>query len=212
MSHRPYLIGVSGGSASGKTTLLDALRIAFREEELTLVSQDNYYRPLEDQKTDENGLVNFDHPDAIDFDRMLEHVKLLMSGQEVTLLEYTFNSDKIEPKLITYRPAPIILFEGIFVFYEQRLSRQLDLRVFVEADEHIKLSRRIRRDTAVRGFTLDSVLELYELHVIPMYRRFVEPYRAEADLVLNNNRHMQTAIDVLVHHLRAVLQERRQTA
>jgi len=201
----PYLIGVTGGSASGKTYVIERLEAAFLSNEITLVSQDNYYKNIEEQIPDEFGEINFDHPNAMNLDLFTDHVAQLLSGKAVSVRQYTFNNPDIPQRMITYQPTPIIIIEGLFVFYLAAVRQMLNLKVFVEADEHIKLTRRIRRDHSVRGYDLEFILGQYSQFVVPMYRQFVEPYKHDCDLILPNNKHLDTAIEVLIHHLKAVL-------
>jgi uridine kinase len=205
---KPYIIGICGGSASGKTFLLNQLLNQFTEEQVTLVSQDNYYRPLEDQHRDEEGLVNFDHPDSVDLDKLHADLKALMEGKTLHIKEYTFNNPKIHARTLELRPNPIIILEGLFVYYRQDLAQLIDLKVFVEADEHVKLTRRLRRDHTERGYTIESILRDYDKFVAPMYHRFVAPSKQIADLIVLNNRRMYKAIQVLIHHLHAILAEK----
>jgi uridine kinase len=199
---KTYCVGISGGSASGKTYLLEQLVASFQPAEITLVSQDNYYKELEEQERDEAGNVNFDHPSAVRLDTLARDIRRLKSGESVQVLEYHFNNPNKERHLLTYEPAALLVIEGLFVFYHPEVARELDLKVFVEAQEHIKLVRRIRRDFNDRGYAVDSILQQYEEYTMPMYQQFVAPYREESDLVLLNNSHFNKGIDVLVHHLR----------
>lgn len=203
MSHSksPYVLGISGGSASGKTTLLRSLLTHFGEQQLTLISQDNYYIEASRLPRTADGEINFDHPDTVDLDALARDIRHIISGQSVTINEYTFNNPNIVPKEITYHPAPIVVVEGLFVLTHPNLSSMLDLKIFVDADEHIRLSRRIRRDFEERGFTLDQVLDYYERFVVPMYRQFIEPRKFDCDIIIPNNNHMERAIAVLIHHL-----------
>jgi uridine kinase len=205
MKKPPYIIGISGGSASGKTFLLNQLMEHIPADKVTLISQDNYYRKLEDQKRDDEGLVNFDHPDAVDLDRLANDLQSLTNGQPVTLWEYTYNNPKAVSRQITYQPSPIILLEGLFIFYKPEVSRLLDLKVFVEAEEYIKLTRRIHRDLNDRGKSLDLILRTYRKYVAPMYSRFIAPYKDECDIIIPNNTHMYRGIEVLINHLRAIV-------
>lgn len=205
---KPYIIGICGGSASGKTFLLNQLLNQFTEDQVTLVSQDNYYRPLEDQHRDEEGLVNFDHPDSVDLDKLHTDLKALMEGKTLHIKEYTFNNPKVHARTLELRPNPIILVEGLFVYYRQDLAQLIDLKVFVEADEHVKLTRRLRRDHTERGYTIESILRDYDKFVAPMYHRYVAPSKQIADLIVLNNRRMYKAIQVLVHHLHSILAEK----
>jgi uridine kinase len=200
-SVKPYFVGVSGGSASGKTYLLNQIMKRIPENQITLISQDNYYKKLEHQSRKSDGTVNFDHPDSIDLDKFTNDLQLLMEGKSFSIEEYTFNNPTITPRMLTYHPAPIVLVEGLFIFYQSNLFDLLNLKVFVDADEHIKLSRRIIRDYSERGYGLEEILKQYELDVIPMYNKFVRPYKESCDLIIPNNHHMNKALEVLLDHL-----------
>ncbi len=201
-----YTIGITGGSGSGKTYLIENLSNQFKPEEICLISQDNYYRSREEQVTDEKGVKNFDLPNAIDHERFYTDLMKLKSGQEVEKLEYTFNNPNATPKTIVLKPAPIIIVEGIFVQYFNEIENELDLKIFLEAKDHVKLSRRIRRDNEQRGYDLDDVLYRYQYHVMPVYEKYIEPLKHSSDLVIPNNSHFDRAIEVLVLSLKARLQ------
>jgi uridine kinase len=198
---KPYLLGVSGGSASGKTYLLKQLMNRLPSHQVTLISQDNYYKDLEFQTLNDEGRINFDHPDALDLDRFIGDIEKLIAGQTIQIREYTFNNPNVVPAILTYKPSPIIVIEGLFIYYRPELRNLLNLKVFVDADEHIKLSRRILRDYAERGYRVEDILAQYEKDVIPMYNTFVKPFKDTCDLIIPNNHHMEKAIDVLLDHL-----------
>lgn len=204
-SSHPYLVGISGGSASGKTFLLKKLMERYPAGQITLISQDNYYQPIDLCPKNEEGEVNFDHPDALDLVSFARDIHRLYEGETVKLMEYTFNNPDIVPKELVYSPSPLILVEGLFVFTHPDVARQLNLKIFVDADEHIRLSRRIRRDYAERGYSLDEVLDYYEKFVAPMYRKYIEPYKYECDLILPNNLKIDKAVEVVMHHLDKVI-------
>lgn len=206
---KPYFVGISGGSGSGKTTLLKRIVERFNQEALTLISQDNYYISLADLPRDLKGEVNFDHPSALDLDALAVDMEKLQRGESFELEEYTFNNPSRVPKILRFASAPIVVIEGLFVFNNPIVNEILDLKVFVDTSEHLRLSRRIRRDAAERGYGLEDVLAYYEKFVVPMYRQHIEPFRAECDLVIPNDRHMERATSVLIDHLDAVLARRR---
>ena len=199
----PYLVGITGGSGSGKTYFLDQLTANFKGEELCLLSQDHYYRNIKEQPIDENGVENFDTPDSIDDELFVKDVQALIAGKTVEKLEYGFNRPNTRLRTLTFNPAPIIVVEGIFVFYYKKIADMLDLKVFIEAKEHIKLKRRIVRDNEERGYDLDDVLYRYEKHVAPTYARYIEPYKHDSDLIIPNNYHMKNAVDVLITYLKS---------
>jgi uridine kinase len=200
-----YTIGITGGSGSGKTYLIENLSKQFKPEEICLISQDNYYRSRDEQTEDTNGVKNFDLPSAIDHERFHRDLLILKSGGSVEKLEYTFNNPNATPKTILLKPAPIIIVEGIFVQYFNEIENELDLKIFIEAKDHVKLSRRIRRDNEQRGYDLDDVLYRYQYHVMPVYEKYIEPLKHSSDLVIPNNSHFDRAIEVLALSLKARL-------
>lgn len=203
--NKPYLVGVTGGSAAGKSYLLEALEEAFSPQQLTLVAQDHYYRDRNQIPLNEWGEVNYDHPDSMDLELFEEHIRLLLQGQSVSIREYTYNNPGSEPRIITYHPAPLVVAEGIFMFHKPSTSALCNLRIYIDAHEHVKLARRLRRDLTERQMTLETVLADYERYVAPMFKRYVEPHRHECHLVLPNNQDLHTGSQVVVHHLRQVL-------
>lgn len=202
---KPFTIGITGGSGSGKTYLIENLSNRFKTEEVCLISQDNYYRPRDEQYTDENGVKNFDLPTAIDHEHFHEDLLKLKRGETIIKEEYTFNNPNAVAKTIELRPASILIVEGIFVQYFKEIENELDLKIFIEAKDHVKLSRRIRRDNDQRGYDLDDVLYRYQHHVMPVYEKFIDPLKHNADLVIPNNSHFDRAIEVLVLSLKARL-------
>ena len=201
MQH-PYLIGITGGSASGKTTFLQRLLAAFPADQICLISQDNYYHPRDQQFVDAQGVHNFDLPGSIDAAAYAADVLRISRGEEVRRTEYTFNNAAVVPQELVFRPAPIVVVEGIFVFHFEEIARLLDLKVYIDAQEHVKLHRRIVRDRDERGYDLADVLYRYTHHVAPTYEKFIAPYKHEADLVIPNNREFERGLAVLVGFLR----------
>lgn len=202
---KPYVIGITGGSASGKTFFLKSLLRDFTDDEVCLISQDNYYKAMHMVPKDTNGVENFDLPEAIDFDLYAQHINDLISGREVHQLEYTFNNKDVTPKNLIFKPAPIIVVEGLFVFYEPKISKLLNLKVFIDAKEHIKIKRRIIRDNTERGYDLSDVLYRWEHHVAPTYEQFIRPTKETADLVVNNNENFENGLWVLTTFLKSLI-------
>ncbi|MCZ8070096.1 MAG: uridine kinase [Bacteroidota bacterium] len=200
---KPYTIGITGGSGSGKTFFLQGLSAMFKPEDICLISQDNYYKPRNQQPVDENGVQNFDLPVSIDREAFLIDLLKIKSGQNVLKKEYTFNNPNAEPKLLEFKSAPIIIVEGLFVQFFEEIEKELDLRVFIEAKDHVKLGRRIKRDQVERGYDLDDVLYRYQYHVMPIYESQIEPLKHQADLVIPNNSNFTRALDVLASYLRS---------
>ena len=194
---RPFLIGITGGSGSGKTTFVDRLRDRFSEKELCVLSQDNYYKDRQDQYVDDNGIKNFDRLDSIDIDRFVEDVNKLCNGTSIHIEEYTFNNDLKQAQMLTFHSAPVILLEGLFVFANTKLRSLLDLKLYVYAHEIRKVIRRIKRDGIERNYPLDDVLYRYENHVMPSFEKNIKPYYEHADLIINNNYSMDTSLEVI---------------
>lgn len=200
---KPLLVGIAGGSASGKTFLLNSIAKSFNSKQVTIISLDNYYKPKEQQTVQPDGTINFDHPNALDLDKFYHDLLYLLEGNSLKIKEYHFNNPNKPETWITYHLAPIVVLEGLFVFYKKEIRKLLDLKVFVEAEEHIKLIRRIARDHQERGYSLENILEQYENHVVPMYRQFVEPTKQYADIIIQNNtREIPKGVDVVVNHLK----------
>ncbi len=202
MTTKPFIVGITGGSASGKTSFLRELMDAFSPQEICLISQDNYYRPLHEIETDANGVHNFDLPETIDEHRYAYHIQQLREGHAVEQPEYVFNNPGAAPKIMMFCPAPIIVVEGLFVFHYKEVASQLDLKIFVTAKNKIKLHRRIQRDAIERGYDRADVLYRWRNHVQPAYREFVKPYKEEADIVIPNNNHYRKGLEVVVSFLK----------
>src|SRR5258705_1619071 len=198
---KPLTIGITGGSGSGKTFFLQGLSKRFGANEMCLISQDNYYKPRDQQPVDENGVKNFDLPGAIDRRAFLNDVLMLKAGQDVIKREYTFNNPSAEAKHLEFKATPLLVVEGLFVQYFEEIAKELDLKIFIEAKDHVKLGRRIKRDQVERGYDVDDVLYLYQYHVMPIYESLIEPLKHYADLVIPNNSHFDRALDVLKGYL-----------
>jgi uridine kinase len=201
----PYIIGITGGSGSGKTRFLNSLLDQFSKGEVCLVSQDNYYKARKEQPVDEQGIKNFDLPESIDFDAYKNDIMALKEGIPVSRLEYTFNNPDSTPEQIELKSAPVMVVEGIFVLYYKEIADLLDLKVFIEAKDYIKLKRRIIRDDKERGYNLDDVLYRYEHHVMPTYDKYIKPYKQHADVIIPNHTDFSEALAVLSSFIRSKL-------
>jgi uridine kinase len=204
MADRPMLVGIVGGSGSGKTSVAVALVKRLREESVTtlLLDMDAYYAPLEVVKGRFEGRpVNWDHPHAFDLELMATHLSALHRGESIRKPKYDFTlSDRTgweEP----LPPAQVVILEGLLLFALQELRDLLDVKVFVDTDADIRILRRIRRDTRERGRSLDSVMDQYEHSVRPMHLEFVEPSKRWADLIVPTGVENTTALDVITHHI-----------
>ena len=203
--HKPFLIGITGGSGSGKTTFIHRIRECFTAEEVCIVSQDDYYLPRDQQHTDERGEKNFDLPESFDKKAFRQDLQSLILGDTVVRKEYTFNNPLAEPKMLTFRPAPIIVVEGLFVFHYKKIVPLLDLKIFINAKENLKVIRRIYRDQVERNYPIEDVLYKYQHHVLPSYEHFIQPYKDDADIVINNNAHFEQGLAVVTGFMKSKL-------
>ncbi|HKK38015.1 MAG TPA: uridine kinase [Cryomorphaceae bacterium] len=199
----PYVVGVAGGSASGKTSILNDLMSRFESNQVALISQDNYYYERERQFQDVNGEINFDLPTAIDRESLNQDVDDLMAGKVIVKKEYSFNNPAAETKMVSIEPAPILIIEGLFVFHYVELAAKMDLKVYVDALEDVKLKRRIIRDLTERGYPESDVRYRWKNHVMPSYHNYLKPHKRNCDVIINNNSSYQNGLMVLVNHLKA---------
>lgn len=200
---KPYLIGIAGGSGSGKTTFIRRLREQFTEAQLCIVSMDDYYLPRAEQHTDPNGEKNFDLPKSFDKKKFKKDLETLLAGEAVTITEYVFNNPNAVPREITFRPAPVVLVEGLFVFHLKKVAPMFDLKIFINAKENLKVIRRIYRDQVERGYPIADVLYKYEHHVLPSFEKYIQPYKDDADIVVNNNRDFERGLEVISAFLKS---------
>lgn len=205
MSQRPYIVGISGGSASGKTSFLKHLLRSLPDGKISIVSQDNYYKPKDLQLVDENGQINFDLPTSIDRDAFFSDMQRLAAGETLEITEYTFNNSSRTARQIVVQPAPVIVMEGLFIFHYEEIREALDLRVYIDAREEIKLERRLKRDRDERGYDQDTVMYQWKNHVMPSYQQFLRPYRDTADIIITNNETYDPGLKVLSNHLRLMI-------
>lgn len=194
---KPFVIGICGGSGSGKTSFIHRLRDRFSEKELCIVSQDDYYRPRHEQLTDGEGVTNFDLPRAIEKKALRVDLEKLLTGEAVTRQEYVFNNEKAKAKELYFQPAPLLVVEGLFIFHFKKIVPLLDLKVFINAKDNLKVIRRILRDQVERNYPLEDVLYRYQHHVLPAYEKYILPYREKADIVVNNNDNFEGGLMVL---------------
>lgn len=207
--NKPFIIGIAGGSGSGKTFFLKCFLQHFSPNEVSLVSQDDYYFPVPPGMTaEENKLFNFDLPDTIDHRHFENDINSLISGRSITKKEYTFNNPNATPKILEIRSAPIIIVEGLFILYFKKLSALLDMKIFIEAEDDIALQRRLKRDLMERGYSHDDVMYKWINHVVPAYKEFLLPYKDECDQIITNNTHVADDIICVTEAISKNLREK----
>jgi uridine kinase len=193
---KPFVIGIAGGSASGKTTLAQALARALGER-VALLPMDHYYQDLAHLPFSERLKVNYDHPEALDLELYLEHVRALLQGRAVERPVYDFRAYTRSPRTERVHPAPVVILEGILALYPEELRALMDLKVFVDADADERFIRRLKRDVLERGRSLEGVVAQYLEQVKPMHLSFVEPTKRHADLILPGGGQNPVALETL---------------
>ncbi len=196
------IIGICGGTGSGKTTVANRILETVSAEEVVFIQQDLYYRNLKDMPLDYRNAANFDHPDAIDNELLANHLKKLRAGEPVELPIYDFRTHTRLPATTRIEPKSIVIVEGILIFAEPRLLEQMDIKVFVDTPDDVRFIRRLQRDIAERGRTLDSVIEQYLATVRPMHMQFVEPSKRFADVIIPEGGYNLVSIDLISGKIR----------
>ncbi|KAL8193574.1 hypothetical protein R6Q57_026709 [Mikania cordata] len=203
---QPFVIGVSGGSASGKTTVCDMIIQQLHDHRVVLVSQDSFYRGLSAEESERVHEYNFDHPDAFDTEQMLECIEKLKQGNSVQLPIYDFkNHRRCSESFRQVNASDVIILEGILVFHDQRVRDLMNMKIFVDTDADVRLARRIRRDTVERGRDVNSVLEQYAKFVKPAFDDFVLPSKKYADVIIPRGGDNHVAVDLIVQHIQTKL-------
>ncbi len=202
---RPVVIGVTGGSGSGKTTVSNAIYNQLSGQSLLILQQDSYYNDQSEMTMAERHAVNYDHPLAFDTDLMIKQIKQLLAYQPIEKPVYDYEQYTPSDKTIHQEPRDVIIVEGVLILDDQRLRDLMDIKVFVDTDDDIRIIRRIQRDIKERGRTLDSVIGQYLATVKPMYHQFVEPTKRYADLIVPEGGENEVAIDLLTTKVRSIL-------
>ncbi|HYW70987.1 MAG TPA: uridine kinase [Pyrinomonadaceae bacterium] len=196
------IIGICGGTGSGKTTIANRILESVCADEVVFIQQDLYYRDLKDMPLDYRNAANFDHPDAVDNELLINHLKKLNAGEPVELPIYDFKTHSRLPATTRVEPKQIVIVEGILIFAEPRLLEQMDIKIFVDTPDDLRFIRRLRRDIAERGRTLDSVIDQYMATVRPMHMQFVEPSKRFADVIIPEGGHNLVSIDLISGKIR----------
>lgn len=199
------IIGICGGTGSGKTTIANRILESVSADEVVFIQQDLYYRNLKDMPLDYRNAANFDHPDSLDNELLINHLKKLNTGEPVELPIYDFRTHTRLSDTTPIEARPIVIVEGILIFAVPRLLEQMDIKVFVDTPDDIRFIRRLRRDIAERGRTLDSVIEQYMAAVRPMHNQFIEPSKRHADVIIPEGGHNLVSIDLISGKIREKL-------
>lgn len=196
------IIGICGGTGSGKTTVARRILQCVGAEDVAFIQQDSYYRDLAQMPLDHRQRANFDHPDATNNDLMVEHVRRLKGGQAVELPIYDFKTHTRSNETRRIEPKRIVIVEGILIFAEPRLIEEMDVKIFVDTPDDIRFIRRLQRDIRERGRTVDSVIEQYFASVRPMHMQFVEPSKRMADVIIPEGGNSSVSIDLISSRIR----------
>jgi uridine kinase len=199
------IIGICGGTGSGKTTIARAIVETVGAENVVLVEQDSYYRDLADMPLDERHQANFDHPDSLDSNLMVDHILRLKQGLPAEMPLYDFKTHTRTQNIEIIEPRPVVIVEGILIFSEPRVLDLLDVRVFVDTPDDIRLIRRLKRDHAERGRTYEHTMDQYVRTIRPMHWEFVEPSKRQADVIIPEGAQMGVSIEFLCSHVREKL-------
>jgi len=198
------IIGIAGGTGSGKTTVVHQIMNELPQTEVGIISQDSYYKENHNLSFEERSLINFDHPRAIDFDLLVSHLKELKEGNNINQPIYSFITHNRSDDTIFTHPRKVMLVEGILILAHPELRDMFDVKIYVHADSDERLIRRLKRDISERGRDLDEVLNRYQTMLKPMHEQFIEPTKAFADIIIPNDKYNTVAIDVV----RAVINQR----
>ena len=201
---RPFIVGIAGGTGSGKTTVAKRIAAALPAPAVTTIEHDAYYRDRSDLSPDDRAQLNYDHPDALETELLVEHLDRLRAGETIDVPVYDFKAHQRAPESRPLSPQPLLLVEGILVFVEPPLRERLDVKIFVDTDADIRIFRRIRRDMEHRGRTFESIREQYYRTVRPMHLQFVEPSKRTADLIIPEGGNNAVAIDLLITKLQTL--------
>jgi uridine kinase len=200
----PLVIGVAGGSGSGKTTVVRRIIESIGDDQVTVLEHDRYYRDRNDLRLEERAALNYDHPDSLETDLLVRHLHELRAGRPVQMPQYDFARHARKSDTMTAQPRKAIIVEGILIFADAPLRALMDVKVFVDADDDTRFIRRLQRDIAERGRTVSSVIEQYLGTVKPMHLEFVEPSKRYADIIIPVGGHNTVAIDVLLTLMRGL--------
>ncbi|SDY46719.1 uridine kinase [Proteiniborus ethanoligenes] len=203
--NRPILIGITGGTGSGKSTVAMEIFGSLPEKNIVIIEQDSYYKDQSNLSFEERVKTNYDHPFAFDNDLLIEHLKMLMDGKPIDKPIYNFEEHTRKKEAVKVYPKDIIILEGILILDDKRIRELLDIKIFVDTDSDVRIIRRITRDIKERGRTLDSVIEQYMTTVRPAHMQFVEPSKRYADIIIPEGGYNKVAIDLMVTKVKSII-------
>lgn len=204
---KEYLvIGIAGGTGSGKTTLTNQIAGLFKEH-VTVLTHDNYYKAHDDMDYDERSRLNYDHPNAFETELMIEHLKALKNGESILCPVYDYTIHNRSNDTITIHPNKVIIVEGILIFENKELCDLMDIRIFVDTDADLRIIRRIKRDVLERARSLESVTNQYMDTVKPMHEQYVEPSKRNANIIIPENSYNQPAMEMIKHYISSFLNQ-----
>ena len=204
------VIGIAGGSGSGKTTVVKAIKGKLRDEKVVIIPQDSYYKDCSDLSDEEKRCYNFDHPNAIDWELLCSQLQELKAGKSVEQPVYSYIScSRSKTETIKVEPADVIVLEGILIFTCDKLREQMDIKIFVDADDDDRLMRVMARDISERGKDVHWVIERYSRTVKPMYLQFIEPSKRYADIIIPQGGHNKVAIDIITNTIKKSLEDKK---
>ena len=204
---KSIIIGIAGGTGSGKTTLTERLRDHFGADEVSVINHDSYYKRHDELPYEERCKLNYDHPDAFDNDLLIQHLKELKAGRAIDCPVYDYANLNRSSEVQHIEPAPVLIVEGILPFVEPELCALFDYKIYVDTDADERILRRILRDVKERGRSLDSVITQYRTTVKPMHEAFVEPSKRNADIIVPNGGENTAAVEMLAHHIRNLIEK-----
>ncbi len=205
---KPVVIGVAGGSGSGKTSVTKAIYESFKGHSITMLQQDYYYKDQSDVPFEERLKTNYDHPLAFDNDLLIEHIEKLLRYEAIEKPVYDYSLHTRSKEIIEVEPKDVIILEGILVLEDERLRKLMDIKLFVDTDADIRIIRRLSRDIKERGRTLDSVIDQYTNVVRPMHNQFIEPTKRYADVIIPEGGQNHVAIDLMVTKIQTILEQK----
>ena len=205
MNQSPKIVGISGGSGSGKTMFAEKLKKEFGEKRITIINQDSYYKDLSHMSFNERCKQNFDHPNAIDFDLFLLHIKNLIAGKKIDMPIYDLSRHLRSNDMITIKPSLVIVLDGTLLFTQSQLNDIMDIKIFLDVPDDLRLSYRIKRDTKERGRTVESIMKQYANTVRPMYDQFIYPSKNSADIILDNTQNDHGSFLLIKNEINKIL-------